>query len=162
MAAGTLAAMDVGANIVIGGLAVQLLFFGFFVIVAAIFHWRAKKNEHYAYAISHSNESTTSSSAVKTKLTWESLMWGLYVACLLILVRSIFRVVEFVEGNDGSIMRREYLLYIFDACLMTLAGVVLSLVFPGFLLKDDNPERSSMIQLVSSGGAFSRMKTESA
>lgn len=161
MAAGTLTAMDVGANIVIGGLAVQLLFFGFFVIVAAIFHWRVKKNEQHCRAMSYCNESTASSFPVETKLTWESLMWGLYIACLLILVRSIFRVVEFVEGNDGFIMRKEYLLYIFDACLMTLTGIVLSVVFPGFLLKDDKPERPSMVQLVTSGEESSRLKTDS-
>lgn len=162
MAAGTLSAMDVGAKVVIGGLAVQLLCFGFFVIVAAIFHWRVKKNEHFIDAKSHSYSSTVGSSTVETKLTWESLMWGLYIACLLILVRSIFRVVEFVEGNDGFIMRTEYLLYIFDACLMALAGIVLSVLFPGFLLRGDNLERSSMAQSVSSGESISQLKTESA
>ncbi|EPS35032.1 hypothetical protein PDE_09997 [Penicillium oxalicum 114-2] len=42
-AARTLEALDIGAKIVNSGLAVQLLFFGFSVIVAAIFHWRVKK-----------------------------------------------------------------------------------------------------------------------
>lgn len=162
MAAGTLSAIDFGAKVVIGGLAVQLLFFGFFVIVAAIFHWRVKKNEHFIDAESHSYSSTVGSSTVGTKRTWESLMWGLYIACLLILVRSIFRVVEFVEGNDGFIMRTEYLLYIFDACLMALAGIVLSVLFPGFLLRGDNLERSSMAQSISSGESISQLKTESA
>lgn len=58
-------------------------------------------------------------------------MWALYAACVLILVRSIFRVVEFVQGNAGFIMRHEYLLYVFDAVLMALTGIVLGLVFPG-------------------------------
>lgn len=101
-------------------------------------------------------------STFETKLTWESLMWGLYIACLLILVRSIFRVVEFVEGNDGFIMRTEYLLYIFDACLMALTGIVLSGLFPGFLLRGDKVERSSISQSASSGESISQLKTESA
>ncbi|KAJ5354037.1 Protein RTM1 [Penicillium brevicompactum] len=162
MAAGTLSAMDVGTKVVIGGLAVQLLFFGFFVIVAAIFHWRVKKNELFVHARSHSYVSTAGSSTVETKLTWESLMWGIYIACFLILVRSIFRVVEFVEGNDGFIMRTEYLLYIFDACLMALAGILLSVLFPGFLLRGDKLERSSIAQSASSGESISQLKEESA
>lgn len=142
MAAGTLSAMDMGANIVIGGLAIQLLFFGFFVIVSAIFHWRVKKRSGYA------NLSPASDSRdARTKMTWESIMWALYIACLLILVRSVFRVVEFVEGNDGFIMRREYLLYIFDACLMALSGIVLWVCHPGSFLTRSGGKRESELSL---------------
>ncbi|CAG8003107.1 unnamed protein product [Penicillium salamii] len=142
MAAGTLSAMDIGANIVIGGLAIQLLFFGFFVVVSAIFHWRVKKRSEYSN-LSGASLTTTSRNS-KTKMTWESIMWALYIACLLILVRSIFRVVEFVEGNDGFIMRREYLLYIFDACLMVLTGVVLGICHPGSVLTQGRKRDSEM------------------
>ncbi|CAI7633026.1 unnamed protein product [Penicillium bialowiezense] len=144
MAAGTLSAMDIGANIVIGGLAIQLLFFGFFVVVSAIFHWRAKKRTGYSNI-----PSTTRSQNAKTKMTWESVMWALYIACLLILVRSIFRVAEFVEGNNGFIMRREYLLYIFDACLMALTGIVLGVCHPGSLLTRQERKRDSEMSLYS-------------
>ena len=124
MAAGTLSAMNTGANIVVGGLVVQLLFFGFFVIISAVFHWRVKKQPQYVHV------SSVRSHSPETRTTWEAIMWALYVACCLILVRSVFRVVEFVEGNNGFIMRREYLLYIFDACLMSLTGVVLIISTP--------------------------------
>lgn len=137
MAAGTVSAMDTGAYIVIGGLVIQLLFFGFFIVVSAVLHWRVKRN---LLSISHSLERSKK---------WESIMWALYAACLLILVRSIFRVVEFVEGNDGFIMRREYLLYIFDACLMALTGVVLAVVYPGSFLGRNESKRDSELQLMS-------------
>jgi hypothetical protein len=142
MAAGTLSAMDTGANIVVGGLIVQLLFFGFFVVVSAIFHWRVKKRSGYV------NLSPISDSRdARTRMTWESIMWALYIACLLILVRSVFRVVEFVEGNDGFIMRREYLLYIFDACLMALTGFVLWICHPGSFLARSQNKRESELSL---------------
>lgn len=141
MAAGTLSAMNTGANIVIGGLAIQLLFFGFFVVVSAVFHWRAKKTRK-------SSQVSPSSLEARSK-NWESTMWALYACCFLILVRSIFRVAEFVEGNDGFIMKREYLLYIFDACLMSLAGVVLVVVYPGSFLGRDDGKRESALRLMS-------------
>jgi hypothetical protein len=137
MAAGTISAINMGANIVIGGLAIQLLFFGFFVVVSAVFHWRVKLN---SLNISHSSEHSKK---------WESIMWALYAACFLILVRSIFRVAEFVEGNDGFIMKREYLLYIFDACLMALTGIVLAIIYPGSFLGRDGSKRDSELQLMS-------------
>lgn len=137
MAAGTIEALNTGANIVIGGLVIQLLFFGFFVIVAAAFHWRMKKRK------------SREASPLSGSKSWESMMWALYASCFLILVRSIFRVAEFVEGNDGFIMRREYLLYIFDACLMSLTGVVLAVVYPGSFLSQDSYKRESALQLMS-------------
>lgn len=142
MAAGSVSAMNTGANIVVGGLVVQLLFFGFFVIVSAVFHWRFKKQPRYIHV------SSARSHGPETRMTWEAVMWALYIACLLILVRSVFRVVEFVEGNDGFIMRREYLLYIFDACLMSLTGIVLFVVYPGSFLPKGG-KRDSELQLMS-------------
>lgn len=77
-------------------------------------------------------------------------MWALYASCFLILVRSIFRVAEFVEGNDGFIMNREYLLYIFDACLMSLTGIVLAVVYPGSFFGRIDGKRESGLRLMSS------------
>ncbi|RHZ64684.1 hypothetical protein CDV55_107581 [Aspergillus turcosus] len=41
MAAGTLDAMEIGKHIVIISLAIQLLWFGFFILITSLFHWRA-------------------------------------------------------------------------------------------------------------------------
>lgn len=154
MAAGSISAMNTGANIVVGGLVIQLLFFGFFVVVSAVFHWRFKKQPRYTQV------SSTRSHGPETRMTWEAVLWALYIACLLILVRSVFRVVEFVEGNDGFIMRREYLLYIFDACLMSLTGIVLFIVYPGSFLPQGN-KRDSELQLVSTGDGFAHREANS-
>lgn len=62
------------------------------------------------------------------------MLWCIYGACVLILIRSIYRVVEFVEGNDGFVMRLEYLLYIFDAVLMALQAMLLLVGYPGRVL----------------------------
>ena len=42
----------------------------------------------------------------------------LYVASGLIFVRSLFRLIEYIEGNDGVLLSSEVYLYIFDALLM--------------------------------------------
>lgn len=46
----------------------------------------------------------------------------LYVASGLIFVRSLFRLIEYIEGNGGVLLSSEVYLYIFDALLML--GVV--------------------------------------
>lgn len=152
MAAGTLSAMDTGANIVIGGLGVQLVFFSFFVFVSVRFHRRYKKVEEGI-----STPSTPPSSRLEKFTTgWEPIMWALYAACALILIRSIFRVVEFVQGNDGFIMKREYLLYIMDACLMSLTGLALVAVHPGSFLGRKVNDRDSGVELMSTEYRASR------
>ena len=127
MAAGSAGAMKNGEHIVIAGLVIQLLFFGFFMFVAFLFHWRVTKPASI-YKISKAVRSRSG------RFSWISLMWALYAACALILVRSVFRVIEFVQGNNGFIMSHEYLLYIFDGALMVLTGAVLGIVFPGSFL----------------------------
>ncbi|KAL4944151.1 RTA-like protein [Aspergillus oleicola] len=143
MAAGSLSAMEAGENIVIAGLAVQLLFFGFFIVVSAIFHYRARSiSKHYSQPVSPVCRFFNSTS-------WEAMLWYLYVACILILIRSVFRVVEFVQGNNGWVMKREYLLYVFDAVLMAVQAMLLLIIYPGKVVKG-NP-RVEDVALVSEG-----------
>jgi hypothetical protein len=38
----------------------------------------------------------------------------------LILVRSVFRVAEFIDGNHGALMRKEAYVFVFDGFLMVI------------------------------------------
>ncbi|KAJ5202978.1 hypothetical protein N7449_005057 [Penicillium cf. viridicatum] len=131
MAAGTVDAMKMGKLIAIGGLAVQLVFFALFVFVACVFHHRLKKSPKNGV---HIDTSRMAQSKFPHVGKWEWVMYALYSACVLILIRSLFRVVEFVQGNDGFIMKHEVFLYIFDALLMALTGLILLVIFPGAFL----------------------------
>lgn len=54
----------------------------------------------------------------------------LYLVSILIFVRSIVRVIEFIQGFDGHIFSHEVYLYIFDALIMCIAMVVMNVVHP--------------------------------
>jgi hypothetical protein len=116
MAGGSLSAMHMGENIIIGGLIVQLLFFGFFVIVSAIFHFRIAKRP--------------TTKLFEQSLPWERQLYALYGASLLILVRSIFRLIEYAQGNDGFLISHELFLYVFDSVLMLGVMVLMAWVHP--------------------------------
>ncbi|KAJ5125661.1 hypothetical protein N7526_007838 [Penicillium atrosanguineum] len=79
--------VNTGENVIIGGLFVQIVFFGFFVITAALFQMRTTK--------------TPSARSMELKVVWNRHMSALYVASVLILVRSVVRVVEYIEGYQG-------------------------------------------------------------
>lgn len=54
---------------------------------------------------------------------------------ILILIRSIVRVVEYLQGYDGYIMTHEVYLYIFDALVMFIAVVSMNWIHPGEVAK---------------------------
>ncbi|KAE8391243.1 RTA1 like protein-domain-containing protein [Aspergillus alliaceus] len=92
-----------GPHIIVGGLVVQILFFGFFMISSAVFHMRMNRDP-VADGGSGFN--------------WRRLLYALYGASALILIRSIFRLIEYAQGNDGYLVSHEWFMYIFDALLM--------------------------------------------
>lgn len=57
-------------------------------------------------------------------------MHVLFGTSLLIMIRSIFRVAEYLQGNDGYILAHEAYLYVFDAVLMLSVMAVFNMVHP--------------------------------
>ncbi|PVI08522.1 RTA1 like protein [Periconia macrospinosa] len=103
-----------GKNVILVGLFIQIVFFGFFILVSALFQLRGR--EHFT--------------KLPTRLTWRKHMYTLYFVSFLILVRSIFRVAEYVQGVDGYLYTHEVFLYIFDAALMFIAMLSMNVVHP--------------------------------
>ncbi|KAH8892912.1 RTA1-domain-containing protein [Thozetella sp. PMI_491] len=101
---------NTGKTIVLIGLGAQIVIFGLFVVVASVFHYRLARDE--SPTAIHMDQS------VGIKGGWRSIMYALYVASVLIFVRSIVRLAEFSQGHDGTIMTHEVYLYIFDGLLM--------------------------------------------
>jgi hypothetical protein len=102
-----------------GGLMVQVISFGFFMLVALLFHRRLAA------------QPTTASQQVP----WRRCLYTLYATSLLILIRSVFRVVEFATGFDGPVQSSEAYIYVFDATLIFLVCVIFNVSHPAAILK---------------------------
>ncbi|KAF4457377.1 hypothetical protein F53441_706 [Fusarium austroafricanum] len=111
-----------GENIIVGGLGIQIIFFGFFVIVTLIFHLRISRNP------------TQKSQEIATP--WKKLLFVLYAASLFILVRSVFRVAEYIMGKDSELQSKEFYIYIFDALLMSLVVISLNWFHPSRVINN--------------------------
>lgn len=109
--------VKLGEKIVIAGLFVQLVFFGFFIVVAFLFHRRMR--------------AAPTMKARDQKIRWQLYLVTLYVTSALILVRSVFRVVEYLQGSDGALLRKEVYVYIFDASLMFIVVAWMNVFHPG-------------------------------
>lgn len=108
--------VSTGENVIIGGLFVQIVFFGFFVITAGLFQMRITRNP--------------SARSKELEGVWNRHMNALYVASIFILVRSVVRVVEYIEGYQGFLMKHEVFIYVFDALLMFIVMLVLHYSHP--------------------------------
>ena len=96
----------------------QIFFFGIFLITSLLFHYRIYR----------------SPTPTSITVSWQKYIFTLYAASALILVRSVFRVIEFSGGNDGILLRNEVFLYIFDAVLMLGVMAAFNLVHPGRII----------------------------
>lgn len=119
MASGSQDSATTGEHIIIGGLLVQILFFSFFIIVAVVFHIRMQKVP-----------TSKVLSSDTTAHVWRKHLFALYGGSLLILVRSVFRLIEYAQGNDGYLISHELFLYVFDALLMLLTTVLFAVTHP--------------------------------
>ena len=50
------------------------------------------------------------------------------------MIRSIFRIIEYVMGKDGVLLQNEYYLYIFDAVLMFLVVLLFNVWHPSAII----------------------------
>lgn len=120
-AAGTLELYDIGEKMIIVGLFVQIVIFGFFMVTSILFHTRLVKNP------------TAASS--EAWVPWRRHLVILYTTSALILVRSIFRVIEYLQGNGGYLISHEIFLFIFDAVLMAITMAIFCIWYIGDLEK---------------------------
>ncbi|KAL3458274.1 RTA1 like protein [Aspergillus heterothallicus] len=126
---------ETGENITIGGLAVQLVFFTIFMVSCGVFHYRIRKTptpeaESLPGGVIPREKQGKARRLSLFGVSWETIIVGLYVASLLILIRSIFRLVEYVQGNDGYLISHEVFPYVFDGALMFFAMLVMNFYHP--------------------------------
>jgi len=150
MASGTLSAMTTGERITIVGLAIQLVFFSVFIVTSTIFHYRMRKTPN------EKSLTSSRSTSILTSTTWETVMIGLYISSILILIRSIFRLIEYAQGNDGYLISHEVFMYVFDSMLMFFTMVAMSILHPSKVLSPSNTryQHTSTISHSSNAGLF--------
>lgn len=114
---------DLAKNVILVGLLIQIGFFGFFAITAVVFHMRMRRNPTGA--------------AMNPNSRWENVLHMLYGVSILILIRSVIRVIEYVGGQDGYLLTHEWTLYVFDAFFMFITMVIYAWKFPGLMERQE-------------------------
>ncbi|KAF1847604.1 RTA1-domain-containing protein [Cucurbitaria berberidis CBS 394.84] len=121
-----------GNGIIVAGLGLQVVIFGGFMYCCILFH--KKFRAHLAR------------SGEMVDLPWESILWMLYVNSVIVSVRNIFRLVEFITGHDSYLNMNEWPVYVFDGVLMLIVMICFYVWYPPQL---QSSQTDSMIELTS-------------
>ncbi|TGO79317.1 hypothetical protein BELL_0036g00050 [Botrytis elliptica] len=133
----TASSIKLGENIITGGLVVQVVFFAFFIVTTGIFHTRIVKAQGGLQA---------------SAVPWQQYLYILYIASTFIMIRSIFRIVEYVQGSDGALLSTETYIYVFDATLMFLVMVIFNLRHPSAIIQGKGQQYSTPVSTGSRDG----------
>ncbi|KAJ6259001.1 hypothetical protein Dda_5896 [Drechslerella dactyloides] len=116
---GNLAAQERGSHIVMAGLIVQLVFFGFFTGAVVRFDLKTR--------------------AGRPNAKWRVIVYCLYISCACILIRSIYRLIEFAQGWTGYLMSHEVYFWILETLPMFICLAVFNVFHPAQRLPDEKP-----------------------
>lgn len=113
----TASKLKLAEDVIVVGLIVQILFFGFFIVVSVVFHKRMS--------------SSPTSAALGTSVNGHRYLVVLYAASFFIMIRCLYRVIEYIQGSAGTLQSHEYFAYIFDTTLMILVMIIFVIFHPG-------------------------------
>lgn len=108
--------VKIGEDIVLVGLFIQIISFGLFFITALFFERRMRK--------------APTAESFTVEANWIHYLYVLYAMSALIMIRSIFRVVEYAAGQTGYPLKHEWTLYIFDSVPMFIVTVLFFVWYP--------------------------------
>ncbi|UPK97500.1 hypothetical protein LCI18_008435 [Fusarium solani-melongenae] len=117
----------IGRNVLIGGLAFQLIAFSLFLCVFRRFHVLANR-----MAVDGAPNG------------WQKVVLAVYVSSSLIMVRCIYRVCEFAEGMNGYAFRNEWLFWVFESLPMIGAIGIFCIYHPSRYLGRDGARRKAV------------------
>ncbi|KAH8432707.1 RTA1 domain-containing protein [Aspergillus melleus] len=118
---------DAGQKIAVVGLFVQLGFFGFFLTVTGTFVRRLRGRARGRLLSGDGGAGAVPEEVMR-------LLLVLLVVSAVIIVRCLYRIVEFVQGHDGYLMGHEVFMYVFDTIPMFGVQVVFHFFHPGRIL----------------------------
>jgi hypothetical protein len=144
---------QLGTDIMIAGLAFQVITGTGFIIAATDFALRAYRR--YKQLGSNAFDQSPELVHMRGTMAFKGFIGALALASLCILVRSVFRVAELSEGWSGPIMARQDLFIGFEGVLILVACLILNVFHPAICMRP---------VLVGGGGLtglwFAKKKTE--
>ncbi|CAF2138988.1 unnamed protein product [Rotaria magnacalcarata] len=121
---GSLSNIPLGSNVLIGGLGINLVSFCFFGFVTLHLHWSIYRGK----------------ADFTGQERWVKIFYALYLSMILLIIRSIYRIVEFSTGFRGYLAIHEVYFYVFECLLIVFAFGLFVPLHPGFWMPREDTE----------------------
>ncbi|RYP41987.1 hypothetical protein DL767_000618 [Monosporascus sp. MG133] len=108
--------------ILIGGLATQLAALSIFIATCWQVHRRLRRDP-------------PSLVAANPRVSWQKYFWVIEAMTVLMIIRSVVRALEYLQGEHGFVISHEIFIYLFDAVPMFLVMLALLFWHPGSLIR---------------------------
>lgn len=115
-----------GADIMVGGLASQVVSMVFFMALWGDFILRARKAKLASFAQSHGRYPE-----LRGTRNFALFRWSLVVATVLIFIRCVYRVAELKDGFSGELANDEVAFMILEGPMIILAVTAMTIFHPG-------------------------------
>ncbi|KAF8461147.1 RTA1-domain-containing protein [Russula ochroleuca] len=125
---------NLGAHIALGGIVFQLVTIIAYCALAAEFLTRYTWDRPVRRLVPVPNEVLRGTADKRLNRMLQAML----VVTIFILIRMIYRVVEFVSGWNGKVISTQWLFNVFDATMICLAMFTLNVFHPGIYLRGDD------------------------
>ncbi|WVW81622.1 hypothetical protein I302_103617 [Kwoniella bestiolae CBS 10118] len=124
-----------GLYVALIGLIIQCVSFLLFLCLAIVFGYRIRGTPKWTNAPLNSQGYTVH---LRKMEDWRIILYAVLWTGIGIMIRCVFRVIEYAEGFDGNLRNTEWAFYVFDALPLFLAIAVWVFVWPPAIMKDQN------------------------
>lgn len=121
-----------GTDIMVGGLAFQVVSMSVFLLMYGHFFWKIKYLRPGFKEMENQFPEEFASIRAKPSFKWFPLV--VFLGTIFVYVRSIYRVVELSEGWKGYLMIHEIYFMILDALMMALTCLIFIPFHPGIMI----------------------------
>jgi hypothetical protein len=131
---------NLGAHIALGGTAFQQLAIIVYCVLAAEFLAR------YTWDLPIRRSAPVPNEVLRGTMDkrLNRMLQAMLIITIFIMIRAIYRVVEFAGGWNGKVISTQWLFYVFDGTMICLAMFTLNVFHPGiYLCSDDSSKDSS-------------------
>ncbi|KAJ7439770.1 RTA1 like protein-domain-containing protein [Mycena latifolia] len=137
--------IQLGNTIALVGLSLQLVSFALFVALVVVFGSRVRARfPQVWHSRGHSPFTAFGSEYISD---WRILYYALCFSCVAILIRSIFRMAEFIQGHAGYLSTHEAYFYALDSLPLWLAMTLYAAVWPPRFLNSSAAAGAEALEL---------------
>jgi len=121
-----------GNNIMLAGLGFQVFTLVLFMLLCA----------EYAYRVKTTTQNfDTTHAKLRSSRKFRAFLIALSLSTILILIRSIYRVVEMAQGWEGDLIKDQTLFFVLEGVMVIAAVIVLNVFHPGWCFREAYADR---------------------